>query len=112
MERHLPECREKDLLGLGRCLLSGAVPADFQFVDLRSHSQHPQPGPAVSSVGGKMIWMASFLRKPSGRPVSATAFPVPTCSACLSPAMILSSGSPAVLLCERASPAFLSMSSS
>src|SRR5262249_18274395 len=42
-------------------------------------------------LGGNMILMAAFLRKPSGRPVEATAFPVLTLKASFRPAVILSS---------------------
>jgi len=47
--------------------------------------------PAVCSFGGSRILIAAFFRNPSGRPVEATAFPVLTLKASLSPAVILSS---------------------
>ena len=68
------------------------------------------PFPTVCSLGGNRILIASFFRKPSGFPVSATALPLLTCNASLSPAIILSLLSPAVLRWFRVSSAFLRMS--
>src|SRR5260370_37956069 len=44
----------------------------------------------VRSLSGMRILIASFLKKPSGLPVAATALPVLTVRASLSPAVILS----------------------
>src|SRR5206468_5158547 len=71
-----------------------------------------RPLPTLCSLGGMRILMASFFRKPSGLPVTATALPVLICSASLSPAIILSLLRPAVLCWFRASLALLIMSPS
>src|SRR5215472_578668 len=47
--------------------------------------------PADCNLGGNRILMAAFFRNPSGRPVDATAFPVLTLNASLSPEVIRSS---------------------
>src|SRR3954454_9464822 len=56
------------------------------------------PLPTLRRFSGMKILMASFLKKPSGLPVAATALPVLTVSASFSPEEILESVSPKAAL--------------